>query len=73
MSRPSAAAKPLDDDFLGVRCRLIELAAALDRVDRHGGALGDARMPAIQESLKILAGDGPHRAEQVQMAFSIRD
>ena len=27
----------LDSEFLGIRCRLIEVAAALDRIDRAGG------------------------------------
>ena len=44
MSRPVTIANPLDREFLGVRCRLIELAASLDRIDRAGGASDDPRM-----------------------------
>jgi hypothetical protein len=78
----------LDSEFLGIRCRLIELAAALDRIDRAGGdcpnfrlsengtvpfdsVSGDPRMAQIRRSLEILADDGPNRAEQVQMVFSL--
>jgi hypothetical protein len=66
--------QPLDREFLGIRCRLIELAAAFDRIDRNGSpAAGDARMDQIRRSLEVLAGDAPDRAEQVQMVFSKRD
>jgi hypothetical protein len=62
----------LNTEFLGIRCRLIELAAALDRIDRaDGSAADDPRMAQIRRSLQILAGDGPDRAEQVQMVFSL--
>lgn len=63
--------KPLDGEFLGVRCRLIELAATLDRIDRAGGAEGDTRMDQIRDSLAILSGAAPDRAERIQMVFSL--
>jgi hypothetical protein len=65
-----AVPKALDRDFLGIRCRLIELAAAFDRIERHGGAEGDPRTAQIQEILKILADGQPDRAVRVQMAFT---
>jgi hypothetical protein len=71
---PASIAAPvsLDREFLGIRCRLIELAAALDRIDRAGdSAAGDPRTAQIRRSLEVLAGGGPHRAEQVQMVFSL--
>jgi hypothetical protein len=71
MSNPISAAKVLDREFLGIRCRLIELAAALDRVDRAGDANDDARRLQIRRSLEVLLTDGPTRAQQVQMAFSL--
>jgi hypothetical protein len=71
-SIPVAAS--LDREFLGIRCRLVELAAALDRIDRAGSpAGGDQRMAQIRRSLEILAADAPKRTEQVQMVFSKRD
>lgn len=73
MSGPAAVAKPLDQDFLGIRCRLIELAAAFDRIDRHGGAADDPRMAQIRESLAILADGRADRAVRVQMTFSLKD
>ncbi len=71
---PASIAAPasLDREFLGIRCRLIELAAALDRIDRaKDSAAGDPRPAQIRRSLEILAADGPNRAEQVQMLFSL--
>ena len=74
MPNATPAPQPLDREFLGIRCRLIELAAALDRIDRAGSsAAGDPRMAQIRRGLELLAGDAPDRAEQVQMVFSRRD
>jgi hypothetical protein len=74
MPTPTPSAQPLDRDFLGIRCRLIELAASLDRIDRSGTPVADdPRIAQIRRSLEVLAGDAPNRAEQVQMVFSKRD
>ncbi|MGA7703117.1 MAG: hypothetical protein WCB27_26260 [Thermoguttaceae bacterium] len=66
-----SASNKLNTEFLGMRCRLVELAAALDRIDRGKDSAGDPRFAQIRRSLEILAADGPDRAEQVQMVFSL--
>ena len=67
-----SASKAFDAEFLGIRCRLIELAATFDRIDRaEGSVAADARMAQIRRSLEILAADAPDRAERVQMVFSL--
>ena len=67
MSTSPTASETLDGEFLGMRCRLIELAASLDRIDRSDGAPpADPRMAQIRRSLEILAGDAPDRATRVQ-------
>jgi hypothetical protein len=72
MPTSTAGRAALDREFLGIRCRLIELAAALDRIDRSGRPTDDdARVTQIHRSLEILAADAPNRAEQVQMVFSL--
>jgi hypothetical protein len=72
VSASTVAPAALDREFLGIRCRLIALAAALDRIDRAGKpAAGDARLEQIGRSLEILAADRRDRAEQVQMVFSL--
>jgi hypothetical protein len=74
MPTATPAPQPLDREFLGIRCRLIELAAALDRIDRAGSCVADdPRMAQIRRSLELLAGNASDRAEQVQMVFSKRD
>jgi hypothetical protein len=73
MPNPTPA-KLLDREFLGIRCRLIELAAALDRIDRAADAVADdPRRAQIRRSLEILAGNAPERAERVEMSFSLPD
>ncbi len=69
----AAAEKTFESEYLGIRCRLIELAAALDRIDRDGGVDDDPRMSNIRRAFEILADRAPDRAERIQMVFSIRD
>jgi hypothetical protein len=72
MSLPTTAAALLDREFLTIRAKLIEIAAALDRVDRGEGSVADdARLGQIRQSLEVLAGSHPNRAERVQMLFSL--
>jgi len=68
----------LDREFLGIRSRLLDLAAALDRVDRASRTppaadprIPDPRIDQIRRSLGVLAGGDPRRAEQVQQIFSL--
>jgi hypothetical protein len=72
MPTGSRAANVMDREFLGIRGRLIELAAALDRIDRaEGAASGDPRREQIRRSLEILAAGVSNRTEQVQLEFSL--
>ena len=67
-----AASEVLDREFLGVRARLIELAATLDRLERSEGSVtGDPRAEQVRKALRILADDGTQRAEKVQLVFSL--
>lgn len=61
----------LDLYFLEARCRLIEIAAFLDRVHQAPGD-GDFRLEAFREALRHLTsaeGDGD-RAERALLDFS---
>ena len=72
MPNPASAAATMDREFLGIRCRLIELAAALDRIDRAADTPSDDVRPAhIRHSLELLLTDGPDRAERIQLEFSL--
>lgn len=59
----------LDLYFLDARCKLIEIAAFLDRVDRAAGS-DDFRLEAFHEATRCLAAREAHRAEDVLRAFS---
>jgi hypothetical protein len=59
----------LDLQFIDARHKLIDLAAFLDRIDRHPGA-EDFRFTALQKALPLLLEDRPDRARAVLEAFS---
>jgi hypothetical protein len=67
-----SASKTFDREFLAIRSRLLDVAAALDRIERIDGTLADrARFGPIRRSLEILACEGPGRAERIQLLFSL--
>ena len=55
--------------FMDARCKLIEIAAFLDRVDRGSGS-EDFRLEAFRKALGELKSTGGGRAEKVLLAFS---
>jgi hypothetical protein len=72
MSVPIDAAELLNREFLEIRARLLQVAAALDRLDRAEGDVSrDKRRIDLDEALAILSGPGPDRAEKLQMNFSL--
>ncbi len=63
----------LDRHFLELRCEILNLAAALDRIERSDGyknISGDPRLAQLNQGLDILRTAGTDRAERVQMLFS---
>ncbi len=72
MPHTATAAQILDREFLTIRGKLLEVAAALDRVQRgQSSAEGDPRLEKIRETLSILGKEGANRAEQLQLIFSL--
>ncbi len=59
----------LDLYFMDARCKLIEIAAFLDRVDRTPGD-ADFRLAALREALRHLLEAEPGRAERVLLSLS---
>ena len=59
----------LDLQFIDARARLIDLAAFLDRIERHEGE-ADIRLKYFKEALSILQEDRPDRAKAVLDKFS---
>ena len=70
---PMKADAVLDRHFLEIRCEILNLAAALDRIERsdgYGNISGDPRLAQLHQGLDILRTTGTDRAERVQMLFS---
>lgn len=73
MTSPRPAQRILENDFLSMRCLILDLAAALDRVDRgkdRASIETHQQLELLRGGLAILQADGPGRAEKVQMLFS---
>lgn len=69
-------ASPLADQrFLSIRSQLVELAAALDRAERHAGdaasLAADPRWTLVRQAVDRLTG-GTGRVEDLQELFSDR-
>jgi hypothetical protein len=59
-------------EFLGIRSRLIEVGAAMDRIGRAAGYTGgNPRSDKIRQSVEVLLGNAANKAEQIQMLFSL--
>jgi phage-related protein len=60
----------LDRDFIEIRSKILELAAALDRVERAGSPVDQPLWNQIQQGLNHLQSDQASRAERIQLLFS---
>ena len=70
LSQPGFSPKALvDHAFVGVRAKLIEVAAFLDRVERHGVA-DDFRCQALRDAARLLADGQPERARRILESLS---
>lgn len=77
MPKPNRTATVvLDESFLEIRAKLLEVAAALDRIDRVAERQGPpddaaaARRDRLEQAARLLLGEGPERAAAIQMLFS---
>jgi hypothetical protein len=71
---PLPAATALDTYFLEARCKLLDLAAILDRLGRGRDAATlaeDPRLERIRSALEILHDQSGGRAERIQKIFSL--
>jgi hypothetical protein len=74
MPQARTASQVLDRDFLETRGRILELAAALDRIDRSSSGSREApdrRLNQVRQAIEALLEPGPGRAETVQRLFSL--
>lgn len=59
----------VDLQFIDARSRVIDVAAFLDRMERHGQA-SDYRVQALRSALRELLSDEPGRARRVLESLS---
>ena len=62
----------IDEYFMEVRAKILDVAAFLDRMDRSvdRNAEDDFRMVAMRQALQVLGGDNFGRVYDIQMIFS---
>jgi len=68
------ATEVVNHDFLEARCKILEIAAILDRIDRAPARPGeppDPRLGQLRQAIEALLEPGPGRAETVQRIFSL--
>jgi hypothetical protein len=71
MATPLTAPEVLSREFLEIRCKILDLAAALDRLERADGSVAaDPRLAGLRQALTVVLNQPQDRAEQVQMIFS---
>jgi len=63
----------LDREFLEIRSRLLDIASALDRIERAtdaGTVTDDPRLAQLRRGIETILQEGGDRAAAVQMVFS---
>ena len=71
---PLPSRTALDTYFLEARCKLLDLAAILDRIGRGAGNAeleNDPRLARIRQALEVLHDESGGRAERIQQIFSL--
>lgn len=71
---PLPSRTALDTFFLEARCKLLDLAAILDRIGRGTGSTDvhdDPRLTRIRQALEVLHDESEGRAERIQQIFSL--
>jgi len=71
MSSANSPSGQLEREFLPVRAKILEIAAALDRIQREAEEnADDPRWEQLAAGIKLLHLGESERAEQVQLLFS---
>lgn len=67
----ATAEQVLQREFLPLRAKILEIAAALDRIDRAGKIAEDSEeVERLREAMETLLWTQGSRAEAVQLIFS---
>ncbi len=73
MASAQTASEILENTYLEIRAKLLEVGAGLDRIaraDSNGNLVDDPRLKRIQDAIDVLGSQGFDRAERIQMVFS---
>ena len=73
MPIPMPADQVLERYFLEMRCKVLDVGAALDRVehaDDTGQTVNDPRLTQLEKAVAVLTDGQPDRAARIQMIFS---
>lgn len=73
MHQKLTAGQMLDRDFLEIRRRLLDIAAAFDRIERADApdsVRADPRIATLREAAHMAVDERGDRARRVQMVFS---
>ena len=73
MSIPMTREQVANRYFLEMRCKVLEIAASLDRLDRAESATNggvDPRLNKLEQAIQVLLDEEPGRAEKIQLIFS---
>jgi hypothetical protein len=72
MPKNRDASDVLNREFLEIRARILDLAAALDRIERAPTPASgpDQRLQQLRQGIELLLAERPNRAEAVQLHFS---
>ena len=61
----------LEQEFLPLRAKILEIAAGLDRLDRAADVGEDGgRRERLEQAIQLLLAEEPSRAARVQLLFS---
>ena len=73
--KPLPANKALENYFFEARCKLLDIAGILDRINRGQEAgevlANDPRIEKISKALEVLHDQSGGRAERIQQIFSL--
>lgn len=70
LTPPKSGTELLDQYYLDMRCHLLEVAAALDRIGAAGGT-ADPRLPRLLKAAEIALDAKPDRAARFLEFLSV--
>ena len=71
LSPKLSAPELFENEFLVLRCKVIEIAAMLDRLENADGSIqNDDRMTQVKKAIQVLLDKDSDRAEEIQLIFS---